>query len=1051
MKQDRNGVRTAQDLERKYDFSSIDTLKRNYELQKTSLNKVENELNNFVEATTQNIEDLQNQVDGNIATWFSSGIPTLNNYPANEWTDNDTKNNHLGDLYYDKNTGYGYRFTLEENTYKWIEIKDTDVTQALALANAAQDTADSKRRVFVVQPTPPYDVGDLWLNNEELYRCQITKGESETYASRDWIKATKYTDDTVANQVGNNLTILSGTVTEIRDDVDELSTTMTNTTTLVNEQGETIGTLQEQQSSTSQTVTEISATVASHGHAIDNLEDTVEEHENQLTPTDTASGSSIYLDDSAETELIDFELEGKTTQETSTQSTNLFDESYYNDDSIYTQATYKYVKARILGNRTLYFKASLKEGKTIQPGAYICISESAGSPYVSGTKSAYAIRSGSITNNVVNVVDFTGVNELYINVYPNDLNVSNIFDNYNLWVSTNNIDYVPFTPNMPSPDYPSELVNVGYQNLLNFASIIPATASTTVTLLDTGINLKNTRNGYGAKINIANLKANTDYYISYKWENVSNGLNRVYVFAGSTQATTLAYLNNGTGFKFNTGNNTSINIWFYVQSNSTGEVNYKDIQLLEDTQAHSYIPYGKYGIEVKINGNNLKDNATWYSGYLNNNNQVVSNSGWKYSDYIDISNGKYNYTSAGTGNAPKTVLYNQNKQPIAYLDIAVGTTDLSSYNASYIRISVANDAFSGLILKRQENTHLYTLDNPLRSIGDTKDLLYIKNSMLYVERKIGSVVLDGSEDWIYPTQVGSSSYYRFENQAFRNNDCLTHSNYLSNNFKYNNTAWDIQQNIITNTSGANTNRLWITIDTTLMSGITVNDFKSWLSTHNVEVQYELAEPYTEELGQVDMPSTYKGITYLNTTDELEPNMSIIYVRDLPLTNYVESHYAELKINENSIEARVESIENNGYGDRISAVETKQTSTDLKVNVISTNSGIELDYDSEGKPISGKVREVTTTTGFTFNAEGMTIADSSSSFKAQHKKDGTYYYDGDTIVGQYTKDGSKQKDLELFGVYTYGKNDKDDTPMFIAQLYTDANGEECFGHFYNRGD
>lgn len=114
---------------------------------------------------------------------------------------------------------------------------------------------------------------------------------------------------------------------------------------------------------------------------------------------------------------------------------------------------------------------------------------------------------------------------------------------------------------------------------------------------------------------------------------------------------------------------------------------------------------------------------------------------------------------------------------------------------------------------------------------------------------------------------------------------------------------------------------------------------------------------------------------------------------------------------------------------------------VKVDTISTN------IDTE----TGDIREVTTTTGFTFNADGMTIQNGETNFKALHRSDGTYYYDGDTITGQYTKDGSKQKDLQLFGVYYYGMKNKDDTPMFVAQLYNDENNEECFGHFYNRGD
>ena len=328
--------------------------------------------------------------------------------------------------------------------------------------------------------------------------------------------------------------------------------------------------------------------------------------------------------------------------------------------------------------------------------------------------------------------------------------------------------------------------------------------------------------------------------------------------------------------------------------------------------------------------------------------------------------------------------------------------------------------------------------------------------MLYVDRKIGSIVLDGSEtysnqDGAYDTETRMMFSVRINSISTDMNNRKGMANYFVNSTR---TMQDRYADITAfnfHSQAQYSNYIYFKIEKSLLPTQDSTGFANWVSTHNIEVQYELGELYTEELGKVRIPSTYKGITHIDTTDELEPNMSIIYVRNLPLTNYVESHYTELKIKEDGIETRVESIENNGYGDRISAVETKQTSTDLKVNVISTNSGIELDYDSEGKPISGKVREVTTTTGFTFNAEGMTIEDTSSNFKAQHRNTGTYYKDGDTIVGQYTKDGSKQKDLELFGVYYYGKNNLPDTPMFIAQLYTDENGEECFGHFYNRGD
>ena len=163
---------------------------------------------NFVTATlfNQNLSDIQSQIDGSITTWFYSGTPTLSNEPSSEWTTDALKNIHLGDIYYDTDTAtqktkYAYRFALVSGTYEWLLITDTDVTTALANAAAAQDTADHKRRVFVITPVTPYDVGDLWSQGSsgDLMRCQTARASTEVYQLSDWILATKYTDDTTAN------------------------------------------------------------------------------------------------------------------------------------------------------------------------------------------------------------------------------------------------------------------------------------------------------------------------------------------------------------------------------------------------------------------------------------------------------------------------------------------------------------------------------------------------------------------------------------------------------------------------------------------------------------------------------------------------------------------------------------------------------------------------------------------------------------------------------------------------------------------------------------
>ena len=168
----------------------------------------EEQVNNLIK-NSQVIADLQNQVDGAIETWFYEGVPTLSNKPASDWKTDKDKETHLGDLYYDNKTGKAYRFAKDGNTYKWTIITDTDIAKALSDASKAQETADGKMTVFATQPTPPYQVGDIWVNatylsdgsnyKNEVLRCQTDKKAGSQFAIGDWIKASKYTDDTVAN------------------------------------------------------------------------------------------------------------------------------------------------------------------------------------------------------------------------------------------------------------------------------------------------------------------------------------------------------------------------------------------------------------------------------------------------------------------------------------------------------------------------------------------------------------------------------------------------------------------------------------------------------------------------------------------------------------------------------------------------------------------------------------------------------------------------------------------------------------------------------------
>lgn len=182
-------------------------------------------LEDFAAAIINKAEDLQRQIDGEIDSWFYTGVPTLLNAPANTWDTAEKKEKHLGDLYYDRNTGYGYRFVYDNDNevYMWTQIYDDAIVEALRLANEARDTADHKRRVFLTTPTVPYDAGDLWVNavwpasgssqgatyNNDILKCVTSKTDSQSFAIADWTKASKYTDDSQFEGYINQ--ILNGT------------------------------------------------------------------------------------------------------------------------------------------------------------------------------------------------------------------------------------------------------------------------------------------------------------------------------------------------------------------------------------------------------------------------------------------------------------------------------------------------------------------------------------------------------------------------------------------------------------------------------------------------------------------------------------------------------------------------------------------------------------------------------------------------------------------------------------------------------------------------
>lgn len=167
------------------------------------------EQQNYIAALQKIIEDLQDQIDGVIESHYGKTDPTTSNSPANEWTTEEQKQAHSNDTYTNLSTGKSWKWVKDGDTWKWNAITDTATEKALSAAAKAQDTADGKRRVFVSQPTTgqAYDVGDLWVNatygdtyKNDLLRCKTAKKENEAFSISHWELASRYTDDTKANE-----------------------------------------------------------------------------------------------------------------------------------------------------------------------------------------------------------------------------------------------------------------------------------------------------------------------------------------------------------------------------------------------------------------------------------------------------------------------------------------------------------------------------------------------------------------------------------------------------------------------------------------------------------------------------------------------------------------------------------------------------------------------------------------------------------------------------------------------------------------------------------
>ena len=178
----------------------VDIIANSFQLRGKTLEEIAKEsTKNYVDAVVgDKIKDINTQ-------YFDSYDPTLTNKPASDWTDTDAKEKHIDDIFYNTTTKKMFRFVKIEGVYSWESFDDPDIKAALDAASTAQDTADGKRRVFLVTPKPPYDEGDMWVTSTtdgkgEIKICK-TPRQSGAFSSADWISPSYVDSDDVDNAI----------------------------------------------------------------------------------------------------------------------------------------------------------------------------------------------------------------------------------------------------------------------------------------------------------------------------------------------------------------------------------------------------------------------------------------------------------------------------------------------------------------------------------------------------------------------------------------------------------------------------------------------------------------------------------------------------------------------------------------------------------------------------------------------------------------------------------------------------------------------------------
>lgn len=643
-------------------------------------------------------------------------------------------------------------------------------------------------------------------------------------------------------------------------------------------------------------------------------------------------------------------------------------------------------------------------------------------------------------------------------------------------------EYEPYGV-MPSPDFPSPIESVGRKNLFDVDSI------TENTFLIAG----NGETGSSSVSNVSDyifVKANQSYYLSYSYTSLVN-----------TSYRSLCYYDTNKNFINGiTIDPASFHTFTPLQDGYirfSYDKNYTNIQL-EKGVATDYVPYEHTEISAEVTNANQWNNDLVINTTKSTDGFTMADK-WAVplmtqSNVLNTFKPDTTYTIKVVSKVlskPTTLSPNQSRYDILlyrstpWSYFALNLYDkvnakVGDINTTYTTITTPSDlhdfnlagyCFFGnndgsttykgsgsieiqqIMLAEGEYTkdnfpdyvhyasNSLTIDlqgNELCSLPrGTKDEVNITNGEALLTKRIDKVILNGSENWtLYSNKTHTFSLRM--GQTIDKHDIA----YCSHFTEISSDKFDVATGIYS----AYTNAIIISY----LDCNTVDEFKTWLSSNNVEVLYELAEPETINLGNVDLPTLYNDINHVDFTTYSD----FYYNRDIPFNDiYVSKNDNDREIRTITEALAKQEITNNSITNSIQETNTTiardyATKESVASDIQQTKNSLTIEFNEQIEDLQNKKVDTLKNQLVTIDVNGIEVSTNLSTVSTIMRNDRFAIKSGDIeafYVGydeNLKKSVSRMNDLTITDYFTAG---------YHRQEKFEINGEQRTGWFYVGGE